>query len=55
MHIMAVNIAQTIKYTANITSNMESLIPYRLAYLDLTLAHSKGQGHRHTDFDGEHL
>ena len=33
------------------SQEMESLMVFRLAYLRLTLGHSKGHGHDHAHFD----
>ena len=56
MHIFNMNILQTVKDKISIiipysTSNMTLHTDFRLAYLDLILAHSQGQCQGHAYFD----
>ena len=46
MHISTVNILQTVTEEAlQLPTHWKSHVAFRLAYLHLTLAHSKGQGY----------
>ena len=56
MHISIVNISRTVKDKVLLLPiNMKSHVGYRLAYLDLTLIHCKGQGQDHGHFDCEYI
>ena len=51
MHILTVNISQPVTYIANIAiaNTSEVACGLSLAYLHLTIAHSKGQDQAHFD------
>ena len=54
MHISTVNICKIMTDKANVAiANTRIHMAFRLAYLHLALAHSKGQGHAH--FECEYL
>ena len=48
-----VNISQTVTDKHSYCQHRKSHVAFRLAYLHLTLAHSKGQGQGHIQFDYE--
>ena len=57
MHIVTVNISQTVTDRANIAiaTNKKSHTAFLLEHLYMTLAHSKGQGQGYAHFDCGYL
>ena len=60
MQILIANVSKMVPYSANITIAIKYQVHmgFQLAYLDLTLARSKGQGQSrqgHVHFDYEYL
>ena len=53
MHLSTVDISEVV--TDKAIANRKSHTAFRLTYLDLTLAHSKGQGQVYAHFDCEYF